>query len=112
MERKNAWAKYDEAGLAKIEAFAKDYCAFIDGGKTERECVALAVKAAKENGFADLFELVKEGRQLPQLGQTKGPMFSTLYLEKRTGLWHFGQAMPTAKKSSSLSKERAFSAAP
>ena len=34
MERKNAWAKYDEAGLAKIEAFAKDYCAFLDGGKT------------------------------------------------------------------------------
>ena len=64
MERKNAWAKYDEAGLAKIEAFARDYCAFIDGGKTERECVALAVKAAKENGFADLFELVKEGKQL------------------------------------------------
>ena len=64
MERNNAWAKYDAAGLAKIEAFAKDYCAFLDGGKTERECVALAVKAAKENGFADLFELVKEGKRL------------------------------------------------
>ena len=64
MERKNAWAKYDEAGRAKIEAFAKRYCAFLDGGKTERECVALAVKAAKENGFEDLFELVKEGKSL------------------------------------------------
>ena len=64
MERKNAWAKYDEAGLAKLEAFGKNYCAVLDGGKTERECVALAVKAAKENGFEDLFELVKAGKQL------------------------------------------------
>ena len=36
MERKNAWAKYDEAGMEKIEAFAKNYCAFLDHGKTER----------------------------------------------------------------------------
>ena len=35
MERKNAWAKYDEAGMEKIEAFAKKYCAFLDHGKTE-----------------------------------------------------------------------------
>ena len=34
MERKNAWAKYDEAGMEKIEAFAKKYCAFLDHGKT------------------------------------------------------------------------------
>ena len=64
MERKNAWAAYDEAGLAKIEAFAKNYCAFLDGGKTERECVAQAVEAAKAAGFADLDELVKNGAAL------------------------------------------------
>ena len=54
MERKNAWAKYDEAGMEKIEAFAKKYCAFLDHGKTERECVAQAVKAAQDAGFMDL----------------------------------------------------------
>ena len=64
MERKNAWAAYDEAGLAKIEAFAKNYCAFLDAGKTERECVAQAVEAAKAAGFADLDELVKSGAAL------------------------------------------------
>ena len=64
MERKNAWAAYDEAGLAKIEAFAKNYCAFLDAGKTERECVAQAVEAAKAAGFADLDELVKSGAVL------------------------------------------------
>ena len=64
MERKNAWAKYDEAGMEKIEAFAKKYCAFLDHGKTERECVAQAVKAAQDAGFMDLRQATKEGRQL------------------------------------------------
>ena len=64
MERKNAWAKYDEAGMKKIEAFAKNYCAFLDHGKTERECVAQAVKAAQDAGFTDLKQATKEGRQL------------------------------------------------
>ena len=64
MERKNAWAKYDEAGMEKIEAFAKKYCAFLDHGKTERECVAQAVKAAQDSGFMDLRQATKEGRQL------------------------------------------------
>ena len=40
MERKNAWAAYDAAGIAKIDEFARNYCAFLDAGKTERECVA------------------------------------------------------------------------
>ena len=64
MERKNAWAKYDEAGRAKIEALAKNYCAFLDNGKTERECVAQAVKAAQAAGFIDLKQAAKEGRAL------------------------------------------------
>ena len=64
MERKNAWAKYDEAGMEKIEAFAKNYCAFLDHGKTERECVAQAVKAAQDAGFIDLKQATKEGRRL------------------------------------------------
>ena len=64
MDRKNAWTAYDEAGLARIEAFARDYCAFLDAGKTERECVALAVAAAKAAGYADLMDCVKQGRRL------------------------------------------------
>ena len=64
MEKKNAWAAYDEAGLARIEAFSRAYCAFLDGGKTERECVAQAVAAAKDAGFADLMDCVKQGRAL------------------------------------------------
>lgn len=64
MERKNAWAQYDAAGMEKIEAFAKGYCAFLDHGKTERECVAQAVRAAEAAGFVDLRQATREGRAL------------------------------------------------
>ncbi|MBQ2835077.1 MAG: aminopeptidase [Clostridia bacterium] len=64
MERKNAWAAYDAAGMEKIEAFAKAYCAYIDGGKTERECVAESVTAAKAAGFEDLKDVIASGKAL------------------------------------------------
>jgi len=64
MERKNAWAAYDAAGMEKIEAFAKAYCAYIDGGKTERECVSESVAAAKAAGFEDLKDVIASGKAL------------------------------------------------
>ena len=64
MERKNAWTTYSEADLAKVEAFAKAYCAYINEGKTERECVTASVREAKAAGYEDLFALVKAGRKL------------------------------------------------
>ena len=39
MERPNAWLNYDEAALAALEEVSRKYRAYLDGGKTERECV-------------------------------------------------------------------------
>ena len=64
MERKNAWAAYDAAGIEKIDAFSKAYCAFLDAGKTERECVTQAVAAAKAAGYVSLDELAQKGETL------------------------------------------------
>ena len=64
MERKNAWEAYDEAGLARVDAFARAYCEYLDQGKTERECVSTSVEAAQARGFADLDVLVREGGAL------------------------------------------------
>ena len=64
MERKNAWAAYDEAELAKLEAFSKAYCEYLDHGKTERECVTISVAAAKAAGFVDLDEVIAKGEKL------------------------------------------------
>ena len=45
------------------ENFISDYKAFLDNGKTERECVAQIVEVAKKNGFVDLMSVdsVKAG---------------------------------------------------
>ena len=64
MHRKNAWEQYDAAQAAELEAFAADYKRFLDGGKTERVCVAEAVEAAKAAGFRDLSDVLAEGGKL------------------------------------------------
>ena len=43
MERKNAWSQYSAEELSRLEAVNEDYKACLDAGKTERECVKLAV---------------------------------------------------------------------
>ena len=64
MYRKNAWESYDEAEAAKLEDFAKAYRAFLDAGKTERECVTEAVRQAEAAGFESLDTVLDAGRRL------------------------------------------------
>ena len=64
MERKNAWKNYTEAELNQLETFAKDYCAFLDGGKTERECTTLCAAEAEKRGYINLDKLIAEGGTL------------------------------------------------
>ncbi len=64
MYRKNAWQQYDENEFARAEAFAAAYKKFLDGGKTERECVTEAVAEARAKGFVDLADVISEGRRL------------------------------------------------
>ena len=64
MYRKNAWKALAEGEKARLEAFAEKYKAYLDAGKTERECVAESVRQAKEAGFVDLNAAIKDGKQL------------------------------------------------
>ena len=64
MERKNAWKSYTENDLAQLEQFSKEYRAFLDAGKTERECVNECVRIAEERGFINMMEASMEGRRL------------------------------------------------
>ena len=64
MYKKNAWEQYDEAELAKLNAFAEKYKAYLDAGKTERECVTEAVRQAEAAGFANLDKVIADGGKL------------------------------------------------
>ena len=56
MERKNAWETYDKSQEKKVMKLAEQYRQFISAGKTERECVGLTEKMAREAGYISLEE--------------------------------------------------------
>ena len=54
MEPKNGYARINDAQRAEMEGYCKDYMAFMDACKTEREATAWAVAEAEKQGFKPL----------------------------------------------------------
>ena len=59
MEKDNLWLTYEEEQLEELEKVCRDYRAFLDAGKTERECVSEIIRQAEERGYRDLFTAEK-----------------------------------------------------
>lgn len=87
MERKNAWKTYDEAQLTALNTLCADYKAFLDKGKTERECVVETVKQARAHGYFDLEDAMKQGRTLKA-----GDKVYHVCMDKTIALYHIGKA--------------------
>lgn len=64
MERKSAWSIYQEEELEQLKKVTEQYKSFLSEAKTERECAALAVRMARENGYQSLEEALRAGRPL------------------------------------------------
>ncbi|MDD3361498.1 MAG: aminopeptidase [Hespellia sp.] len=64
MEKQNLWEVYSEAQLQELERVNTGYRAFLDAGKTERECVVETVKQAKAAGYKNLDDAMKAGKAL------------------------------------------------
>lgn len=64
MERVNVWTTYNEADLAEMDLVIEEYKDCLDIGKTERECVTLAVKMAEGNGYVNLNDVIREKKTL------------------------------------------------
>jgi len=62
-EPANAWELLAPEDEERVEAFAAEYRAFIDAGKTERECARLAAAALEEAGFKDA-DAIKNGERI------------------------------------------------
>ncbi len=54
MEPKNGYTRINNAQRAEMESYCKDYMAFMDACKTEREATAWAVSEAEKHGFKPL----------------------------------------------------------
>ena len=79
--------KYDEAQLTALNTLCADYKAFLDKGKTERECVVEAVKQARAHGYFDLEDAMKQGRTLKA-----GDKVYHVCMDKTIALYHIGKA--------------------
>lgn len=83
--RENAWNKYDEQTRKEVFALSEDYKNFISTCKSERECVKEAVRMAKENGYVDLEDIIKEKRTLKS-----GDKVYAVNMGKTLAMFHIG----------------------
>ena len=77
----NLWEIYDDTQLQELEKLNEAYKAFLDAGKTERECVTEIVRQAEAAGYRDLYgmDAVKAGDKV----------YAT-WMEKSIALFHVG----------------------
>lgn len=64
MKRENIWKSYTKQQCDELEALCERYRSFLDQGKTERECVKTAIRLAREAGYEDLQDVIKQGKTL------------------------------------------------
>ncbi|MCD7842689.1 MAG: hypothetical protein LUG56_09510, partial [Lachnospiraceae bacterium] len=86
MQKENAWNTYTEEQLEELEALAKRYRAFLDAGKTERECVTETVRIVREQGYRSLDEVRAAGSRLQA-----GDKVYAVGMEKTIALFVIGE---------------------
>ena len=77
---KNGYDRLSAEDEAAMKAYCEEYKKFLDNGKTERECVAYAVKLAEEKGFCK-FERgmeVKPGDKVYRVNRGKALMLAVI----------------------------------
>lgn len=55
-KEKNLWEIYTDIQLKQLDEINEAYKAFLDAGKTERECVTEIVRQAETDGYRNLYE--------------------------------------------------------
>lgn len=86
MENKNLWLGYNEQQLDELEKVNAEYKAYLDTGKTERECIREAVKMAKEAGYKDLKDVIANQESLKA-----GDRVYAVCMEKTIALFQIGK---------------------
>lgn len=86
MERKNAWKIYNKEDMAAVEELSSLYRRFLDAGKTERECIAEAVRMAEEAGYRNLNQQIRDRKELKP-----GDKIYISYMEKSAAFFRIGE---------------------
>lgn len=64
MEKENAWTKYTEEDLNKLNLLCNDYKQFLTVSKTERETAKEIIKRAEEKGYENLEEYISKNKRI------------------------------------------------
>lgn len=86
MEKKNTWETYDSKDLKKLEKLSDAYRAFLDNGKTERECVDYIVNTIEAAGYRELAALEKS-----QTALKPGDKVYSVWMNKSIIMFRMGE---------------------
>lgn len=85
MERENAWLKFTEEDRREMNRVCEDYKQFLTAAKTERECVAEAVRLAEAKGYRRMEDVMAAGETLKE-----GDRVYRICMEKAMVLFQIG----------------------
>lgn len=85
-QKTSVWSKYTDEDKKNLDSLAKGYIEFISKCKTERESVKEAVRLAREKGYRDLDEIIKNGEKLK-----KGDLVYRNNMDKAIALFAIGE---------------------
>ncbi len=88
MENRSAWEKYKKKDLKDLERVSEGYKSFLDGGKTERECVKQTIAMAEAAGYVELDEALKKA------APKAGDKFYSVCMGKTLALFRMGRQDP------------------
>lgn len=86
MKNDNLWLVYTEEDKKKMEEVCARYKMCLDKGKTERECVKLAIAMAEEKGYRELYSVLAKGDKI-----NAGDKFYAVQMNKSIVLFQMGR---------------------
>ncbi|MCR4704583.1 MAG: aminopeptidase [Lachnospiraceae bacterium] len=86
MDKKNVWDTYSAHQLKELEVHAQEYMAFLDCGKTERECVEQIVNQAEVAGYVPLKSVIEKKKKIKP-----GDKIYSVLMNKTIVLFHIGK---------------------
>jgi len=79
-KQKNVYENLDDKQVKEMLDLTEEYRKYLDEGKTERECVKISEKMAKDNGFKPLsdFDSLKAGDKVYVINRKKNIMLAVI----------------------------------
>lgn len=85
MKKENVWLSYSDEQKEELKKVCDLYKKCLDEGKTERECVEVTLKLAKEHGYQDLADITRENK-----GLKAGDKVYAVNMKKMVALFQIG----------------------